>query len=99
MGEKAGLSEDQPGHVGEVADRRGVTELGEPGRCRFVAQLGPLAEGEEHLVAACGFAGGRDGENVAGQQVGRLEASGRLREGAVAAVVPAQHGERHEDLR
>ena len=66
--------------------------------CHRVAILGSLAEREQRLVAAGGGAGAGDGEHLLRREVGRLEAGGRLGEGAVAAAVAAQHGERDEDL-
>ena len=39
-----------------------------------------------------------DGQHLLGEEVGRGDAGRRLGEGAVAAAVAAQHGQRNEDL-
>ena len=98
VGKQAGLLQDEATHRREVVHRRGVALAGQPLRRDGVAQLGPLAEGEEGLVAARRLAGLGDGQHLLGQEVGRGDAGRRLGEGAVAALVTTQHGQRDEDL-
>ncbi len=69
VGEQAGLLQHEAAHGGEVVHRRGVALRGQPLRRHRVAQLGPLAQGEEGLVAAGGPAGLGDGQHLLGQQV------------------------------
>ena len=60
VGEQAGLVEHQLAHRRQVVDRRRVPVRLEPLRGRRIAQLGPLAQGEQRLVAAgVGAAPGR----------------------------------------
>ena len=97
--EQAGLLQDEPAHLGEVVDRRRVTVRGKPVPRHGIALLGPFAKGEERLVAPGGPAGARDGQHALGRQVRRFEPRRGLGEGAVAATVTAQHGQRDEHLR
>ena len=98
VGEQAGLLDDEAAHGGEVVHRRGVALRGQPFPGHGVAVLGPLAQGEEGLVAAGGLPGLGDGQHLLGEEVGGGDAGRRLGEGAVAAAVPAQHGQGDEDL-
>ena len=98
VGEQAGLLHHEAAHGGEVVHRRGVALRGQPLRRHRVAQLGPLAQGEEGLVAAGRLPGLGDGQHLLGEEVGRGDAGRCLGEGAVAAAVAAQHGQRNEDL-
>ena len=52
VGEQAGLVEHEAAHGGEVVDGGAVAVVGEPLGGGRVALLGPLAEGEQRLVAA-----------------------------------------------
>ena len=99
VGEQAGLVQHQAAHGDEVVDGRRVAVLVQPLACGGVALLGPLAEGEEGLVAARLGAGPGDGEHLVGRQVGGLDPGRGGGEGAVAATVAAQPGEGDEDLR
>ena len=74
VGEQAGLVEHQLAHGGEVVDRGRVPVRGEPLGGHGVAVLGPLAEGEQGLVAAGRRARLRDGQHLVRAEVGRLEA-------------------------
>ena len=98
VGQQAGLVEDQLRHGGQVVDGRGVAVLGQPLGRRRVAELGPLAQGEQRLVAAGLGARRGDGEHLVGREVRRLEPGRRPGERAVAAAVPAELGERDEHL-
>ncbi len=98
VGEQAGLLQDEAAHGGEVVHRRGVALCRQPVPGHGVALLGLLAQGEEGLVAARGLPGLGDGQHLLGEQVGGGDAGRRLGEGAVAAAVPAQHGQGDEDL-
>ncbi len=99
VGEQPGLVEDELGHGHEVVDGGAVGAVGQPLRGRRVPQLGSLAEREQRLMASRRGAVPSDGEDLLGRQVRGFEAGGRLGEGAVPALVLAQHGERDEDLR
>ena len=99
VGEQPRLLHHEAAHVGEILDRRRVTLRLEPLVGRGVAQFGALAQGEERLVAPGRLSGARDGEDLLGGEVRRSDAARRLGEGAIAAAVAAEHGERHEDLR
>ena len=99
VGEEAGLVEHQPAHGDEVVDGRGVAVLVEPLAGRGVALLGPLAEGEQRLVAAGLGAGPGDGQDLVGGQVRGLDPGRGGGERAVRTAVAAQPGQRDEDLR
>ena len=98
VGEHAGLVEHQLGHGHEVVDGARVAVVGEPLGGDRVALLGRLTEGEEGLVAADAGAGAGQGGDLLRGEVRRVEPGRRLGEGAVAAAVATQHGERDEDL-
>ena len=98
MGEQAGLVEHQAAHRREVVDGGRVTVLAEPRAGDGVALLGPLAQREERFVAAGLGAPAGDAQHVVGREVGRGEPRRGLGEGAVAALVPAEHRERDEHL-
>jgi hypothetical protein len=98
VGQEPGLVEHEPAHGGQVPDRVLVAVPVEPGPGGGVAQLGPLAEGEEGLGAAGVGAGAGDGEDLLRAEVRRGEVGGGLGEGAVAAAVPAQLGQGDEHL-
>ena len=98
VGEQAGLLEYEPASVGEVVDRGGEAVVVQPGPGQGIAQLGPLAQGEERLVAPRLPTGAGDGPHLVGSEIGRRQARRGLGEGAVAAAVTAEHGERDEDL-
>ena len=98
VGEQAGLLDDEAAHGGQVVDRRGIALLGQPLRRHRVAQLGPLAQSEQGLVAAGRLTGLGDGQYLLGEEIGRGDTGRCLGEGAVAALVPAEHGQRDEDL-
>ena len=99
VGQQAGLVEHQPAAVGQVLDGRAVPELGQRVAGHRVALLGPLPEGEQGLVAAGGRPRPGDLQHLLWREVGRGPEPGRgLGEGAVAAVVAAEHGEGDEDL-
>ena len=98
VGEQAGLLHDEAAHGGEVVHRRGVPLRGQPFFGDGVALLGLLTQGEEGLVAAGGLSGLGDGQHLLGEEVGGGDPGRRFGEGAVAAAVPAEHGQRDEDL-
>ena len=64
--------------------------LVEPGPGHRIAVLGPLAQGEQGLVAAGGGTGPGDGQDLVGGQIGRRQPGRRLGEGAVAAAVATE---------
>ena len=98
VGEEAGFLQYESAHVDEVVDSGGETVVLQPFLRQRVAQLGALAQGEERLVATGFLAGAGDAQDLLGGEVGGGEAGGRFGEGAVAAAVPAEHGEGDEDL-
>jgi hypothetical protein len=99
VGQQPGLRHHQPAHRGQVLDRAGVAQLGQGLAGLGPALLRPLAQGEQGLVAAGGRPGPGDLQDLVGGQIGTpFEPGRRLDEGAVAAVVTAQPGERDEDL-
>ncbi len=98
VGEQARLVDDGPARGHQVVDGRGVAVVGKPLAGRRVAVLGSLTQGEQGLVAARRPAGPGDRQHLVEREVGRLHAGRGLGEGAVAAPVAAQHGERDEDL-
>src|SRR6266511_3386143 len=99
VGQQPGLGQHQPARLRQVLHGRGVAEAGERLAGHGVALLGPLPEGEQRLVAAGRRPRPRDLQHLLGREVrlGR-EPGGWLGEGAVAAVVAAEHGERDEHL-
>ncbi len=98
VGEEAGLLEDGRARGGQVLDGRGVAVVGQPRGGRRVAVLGGLAQGEEGLVASGGPSRPGDVEDLVEGEVGRRQPGRGLGERAVAAPVPAQHGQGDEDL-
>ncbi len=99
MREQTRLGCDESAALCEVVDGRGEAVVGEPCGCNRVAELRAFPEGEEGLVAARLGTGPGDGQDLLGAQVRASEAGRRLREGAVAAAVQAQHRKWDEDLR
>ena len=98
VGQQPGLLDHQAARMGQVVHRRRVAVLGQPGPSRRVAVLGALAQGEQGFVAPGVAPGAGDGHDVVEGQVGGLQPGGSLGERAVAAAVPAQHGEGDEHL-
>ena len=99
VGEQAGLVAHEAAHRHEVVDGRRVAVGGQPLLRHRIAILGALAQGEEGFVATRARTAPSDGQHLVGGEVRRLEASGRLGERAVAALVATQHRERDEHLR
>ncbi len=98
VGEEAGFVEHQLAHRHQVLHRRGVSPFAQPGRGLRIAEFGTLAEREERLVAAGAGATLGDPQHLGRFEEGGVEPGRRLGEGAVAALVAAQHGERDEHL-
>ena len=102
MRQQPGLARAPGGHVGDVVQRAVVAVLGEPDPGDLPAVLGPVAQGEEGLLAAHRRALAGDAEHLLGFQVRRQpgcrELGRRLDEDAVVAAVAAQVGQRQEDL-
>jgi hypothetical protein len=96
--QQAGLGEHQLAHGGEVIDRAGMAELAQRRARGGVAQLGLVTQGEQRLAAAGGAAGPRDRQHLVRAQVGGAGPARRRSEGAVAAHVAAQAGQRNEHL-
>ena len=90
---------DHPDRDGANVVERGVVTAGiEPRAGLRVALLWPIPEREQRLLASGARAGRGDRDNLVGGQVRGVKPGRRLREGAVVAVVAAQHRQRHEDL-
>ncbi len=84
--------------MGQVLDGRREAKRRQLTPGLGVALLGLVPEGEERLLAARLGAGARDPKHLLGREVGPLAGTRTVGEGAVAAVVPAQLGERDKDL-
>ena len=81
-----------------VVERGRVAARRQPLAGDRVAVLGPVAQGEQRLLAALPPAGLGDRDDLLRREEGRVELGRRLGERAVVAVVAAEHGERDEDL-
>ena len=99
VGEQTRLVENELRHGGDIVDGGVVAMTVEPVTGNRIAELRLFAEGKECLMATQLGALTGDRKNVVGLEVRRVETSGRLREGAVAALVATQHGQRNEHLR
>ncbi len=96
--QKPRLLEHEPRAAFQVLERRLAAERAELLARDLVPQLGLVAEREERLAAPRRRAGPRDREHVLVGHERALAAARRARERAVAAHVPAQRGQRDEDL-
>jgi hypothetical protein len=81
-----------------VLERRGVPPCCQPFACFRIPVLGPITEREQRLLALLPTSRVGDGHDLFGGEERRLQLGRRLCEGAVVAVIPAQHGQRNEDL-
>ena len=96
--QKPRLFEDDPAHLGEIFERRRMAQPRQlVPRCR-IAELRLVAEGEQGLLAAGRRAAPCDIEDFVAGEVGAAELLGGLGEHAIMANVPAELGERDEDL-
>ena len=82
----------------QVVDGGGVAVVVQPLPGGRIAVLGTLTQGEQGLVATGGATGPGDVEDLVEGEVRRCHPGRGLGEGAVAAPVPAQHGEGDEHL-
>ena len=98
VGQEAGLVSNQPAHLCEVVDGRPVPVAAQPLPSRGVTLLGPLPESEQRLVAAGVRPSPGDLEDFLRYEIWRGDPGRRLREGAVAAPIPAEHREGDENL-
>ena len=96
--QQPGLLQHPDRHRADVVQRGGIAGLLQPGRRRVPAIFRPVAEREQHLLAAELRAAPGDREHLVRTQVRRVHPARRGRERAVVAAVPAQPGERHEHL-
>ncbi len=96
--EQAGLLEDQDRHRPDVGERVVVAVRVQPLPGLPPARLGAVAEGEEGFLAAEGGALPGDLEHLVRAEVEAVQPARDGREGAVPAAVPAQPGQRDEDL-
>ena len=96
--QQAGLLEDQRAHRREIVERRGIAHRRQRLGGGLPLQLGLVAQGEQRLGAAGRLARARDLEHLLGREIGRLAAPRRMHEGAVAAGVAAEMGQRNEHL-
>ena len=99
VGEQAGLGQHRRRRGHQVVDGGGVAARREPRGGVGVAVLGRLAEGEQRFVAAELGAATRDRQHLVELEVRRHEVRRGLGEGAVAALVAAQHRQGDEHLR
>ena len=96
--QQTGLLEDRDRAGPDVGQRVVVAPLVQPPPGLGPAVLGPVAQGEQRLLAAgCGAVAG-DLQHLLQLEEGRRHPVGHGDEGAVVAAVPAQAGERDEDL-
>ena len=98
MRQQPGLAQYQPRHLGEVGQRRFVTEPRQSLAGRGVAQFGLVAQGEQSLVAAGRRTGAGDRQHLLGIEIDRLAGTRRVGEGAVMAHIAAQLGQRDKHL-
>ena len=87
--QESGFLKHQRRHFREIGNRRGVPERGQFVPRRAVPQFRLVAEREQGLRAAGGLAGSSDPEDLVRAEIGRLPLTGRSRETAVVADVPA----------
>ena len=99
MGEKTGLIEDQLRHCGDVINRGCVAVFSEPLSGHWIAIFRSFGESKERLVATHTRTSNSESTHLSGRQIRRFEACRRLSKCAVAAAIPAEHGERDEHLR
>ena len=96
--QQAGLFQHADRRGPDVGERVVVAAGVQPLPGLVPAVLRPVAQGEQRLLAAEGGALPRDGEDLVGLQVGAVQPVRDRRERAVPAAVPAQPGQRDEDL-
>ena len=96
--QQAGLLQHPDGHRPDVGQRVVVAAGVQPLPRLPPAVLGPVAEGEQSLLAAEGSAPAGDVQHLVRGQVGALQPAGHGDECAVAAPVPAEPGEGDEHL-
>ncbi|MEY9215333.1 hypothetical protein ABH917_004779 [Thermobifida halotolerans] len=96
--QQARLLQDHDGHGAHVGEGVVVALLVEPPAGLRPAVLGAVAEGEQRLLAAQGGSLPGDREDLVRGQVGGGQLRGGRGEGAVVTAVPAQSGQRDEDL-
>src|SRR5437773_5629023 len=95
----SGVSASTRAHGAEIPERRAVAVAPEELAVLREDGLRLIAEGEERLLRAEPAAGLRERDDLVGCQGPRAGLAWIPAERAVAAVVAAQRGERHEDLR
>ena len=88
----------QRAHLAQIADGRLVPEFGQRLTRRAVAQFRLVAEGEQGLGAAGGFAGAGDGQDFVGRQIRGVARPRPFGKRAVVADVTTQLGQRDEDF-
>ena len=99
VGQKARLFENEPRAALDVLDRRLAAELAQLLLGDLVPKLGLVPEREERLTAPRCGAGASDCQHLVHAHESPLPAPRRTREGAVAAHIAAERGQRNEDLR
>ena len=98
MRQQSGLLDDPDRRRPDVVERGVIPPLGQPLPRHRVPFLRPVPQGEQRLLAAERPAGLGDGHDLLEREERSLELRGRLGEGAVVAVIPAEHRERDEHL-
>ncbi len=96
--QQAGLLQHPDGHGADVGQRVVVATGVQPLPGLVPAVLGPVAQGEQRFLAAQRGALPRDVEHLVRRQEGAVQPVRDRRERAVVAAVPAQPGQRDEDL-
>ena len=98
MGKQAGFFEDEFAHGGEIVERTRVALLAEEFAGFGENLFGLIAEAEERFLAAGLASAFGEGENFVRGHEMRARLAGVFAEGAVAAIVAAEGGQRDEDL-
>ena len=98
VGQQARGVQHEARHGGHIVDSALIAVTVEPVAGHRVSQLGALAQSEQRFVASVAGPDPGDVEHLVRGQVGGFEPGRRLRERAVSAAVPAQLGQRYEDL-
>ena len=99
MGQQAGVLDDRLAGSREIVHGGTEPVLVQPLASNRISVLGELAEGEQGLMATGLGPGAGDGQDLVDGQVRGGDLGWGLGEGAVAAAIPAQAGQRDEDLR
>ena len=98
VGQQAGVLDHLDGHGAKIVEGGRVAAGGEPLPRHRVALLGTVPQREQGLLTSLSTPGLRHGDDLLRGEEGPVELRRRFGERAVVAVIPAQHGERDENL-